>query len=88
MIPAIVPALFAGALLVRRSWLRLPHFMAAGGVSGAIGTYGHVLLTSGTSGVRNAAGLMVLAFFSGVAGGASAWIYLRLSGLLPSRKMP
>ncbi len=48
--PAIVPALLAGALLLRMRWLRLHHFLAAGG--------------------------------------ASAWLYLKLTKQIPDRPAP
>ena len=86
--PAIVPALLAGALLLRMRWLRLHHFLAAGGASGVVSTYAYLLLTSGVKAIQDGTGLLVLAFFAGVAGGASAWLYLKLTKQIPDRPAP
>jgi hypothetical protein len=85
LVPAIIPALLCGLLLLRKRWLRLSHFLAAGGVSGAVSPYAWMALTGGLEDIEQASGLIVLTFFAGVAGGASAWAYLRLKNQIPAR---
>ena len=84
ILPAIIPALLAGLLLLHKRWLRLSHFLAAGGVSGIVSPYAWLMLSGGVSELQRASGLLVLAFFAGVGGGASAWVYLRLKKQIPS----
>jgi hypothetical protein len=88
LVPAIIPALLCGLLLLRKRWLRLSHFLAAGGVSGAVSPYAWIVLTGGLEDIEQASGLIVLTFFAGVAGGASAWAYLRLKNQIPARTAP
>jgi hypothetical protein len=83
LVPAIIPALLSGLLLLHKRWLRLSHFLAAGGVSGAVSPYAWIVLTGGLDDINQASGLIVLTFFAGVAGGASAWAYLRLKNQIP-----
>jgi hypothetical protein len=84
-VPAIIPALLSGLLLLHKGWLRLSHFLAAGGVSGVISPYAWIVLTGGLANIEQASGLIVLTFFAGIAGGASAWAYLRLKNQIPAR---
>ena len=88
LVPAIIPALLSGLLLLHKRWLRLSHFLAAGGVSGAVSPYAWIMLTGGMEGIEQASGLIVLTFFAGVAGGASAWTYLRMKNQIPARAVP
>jgi hypothetical protein len=88
VLPAIIPDLLAGLLLLYKRWLRLSHFLAAGGISGAVSPYVYLMMTGGVQELQNASGLVVLAFFAGVAGGASAWAYLRLKKQIPDRPVP
>ena len=88
LLPAIIPALLSGLLLLHKRWLRLSHFLAAGGASGALAPYAWIMLTGGVEAIEQASGLIVLTFFAGVAGGASAWAYLRLKNQIPARPAP
>jgi hypothetical protein len=88
LLPSIVPVLLAGVLLLHKRWLRLSHFLAAGGASGALAPYAWIMLTGGVEAIEQASGLIVLTFFAGVAGGASAWAYLRLKNQIPARSAP
>ncbi len=88
LVPTIVPALLSGLLLLHQRWLRLSHFLAAGGVSGAVAPYAWIMLTGGVKAIEQASGLIVLTFFAGVAGGAGAWAYLKLKKQIPDRPVP
>ncbi len=53
--------------------------------AGAVSPYAWIALTGGLEDIEQASGLIVLTFFAGVAGGSSAWAYLRLKNQIPAR---